>query len=173
MVDKKTDGLARETGSGAAPAFEVALGGAPTPGFVFGVGVYGASIVDPSGTFDYATLVGAGPFVDVYPIPRENFHVQGALTYNTLWLSLPQVVPDPSPFCSSPCTVTSKVAFDGSGLGLMWGIGFEGWVSPQLAAGILLRFQYFSTTIVTDSAGYPNATASVLVPALLVTLTAQ
>jgi hypothetical protein len=179
-VSKKVDGFEKETSGGLAPAFEVALGGAPTPGFVFGVGIYGARIIDPSGvssTFGDVTLVGTGPFVDVYPLPKNGFHVQAALTYSTLWMSpmtTIEVEPGPSVYCSStPCTVTKKVDYGGSGLGLMWGIGFEGWTSPQFAAGVLFRFQYFSTTVMADDAPYPNATASVVVPALLVTLTAQ
>lgn len=52
----------------------------------------------------------------------------------------------------------------------MCGFGYEWWMS-KAAIGFLFRVQYFSGTIVAKEAPFPSQTASVAVPALLLTLT--
>lgn len=146
--------------------FELALGGAPTPGVVLGFGSWGMHVPSAEYTFgrgDYSRTESAsygsvsmlGPFVDVYPAPRAGFHVQAAPCFTV-------VAPG-----QSDTIVTSNLS--GVGFGGMFGLGYEGWVSDQWGLGILARAQVLSATLTDDSDDKFDYLA--FTPALLVTTT--
>jgi hypothetical protein len=127
---------------------ELAIGGAPVPGFVLGAGWWSinvpvASYTSGRGDFEkeedgsYGSISMLGPFADIYPAPRSGFHLQVAPC-------LALVTP------GSSDTIVSD-SLSGSGLGVMAGLGYEGWIADQWGLGVLLRGQFAYVEISDDS----------------------
>ena len=145
------------TPTGAALATEIALGGSPTPGFVIGGGIYetvvfSASINevgDGGGTvpadieWEPSTLAMVGPFFDIYPVPSIGFHFQSAAGIAVLSAGRGSGTVDHA-------EQGRLDVGDGleprtfSGAGLMFGVGFEGWIGNQWSMGFLARLTYAS-----------------------------
>jgi len=145
---------------------EFALGGTPAPGIVIGVGGYGIHV--PAANYsagagdyaiedkaDYSAISMIGPFLDLYVHPEGGFHLQIAPALTT-------VAPG-----QSERILTD--AASGIGFGIMGGLGYEGWVGEQWGMGILLRGQFMTLEIETDSGATYDYMA--LLPSLLLTAT--
>ena len=125
------------TVTGIASAGEFALGGAVRPGLIFGGGVWSSSVLasdrtvrgnaPPSDVIDGRgdfSLV--GPFFDYYFDPRKGLHMQGAVGIaNVRGLSV-----DSGKFDKDSISV---------GGGLMFGFGYDWWVSDEWSLGVLGR----------------------------------
>lgn len=153
----------------ALPAFEAAIGGAPTPGFTLGVGIYGAGLPALSDT-ETSLVYGVGPFFDVYPRPNDGFHVEAALAYTTL-----HVVAIDRVDCTNVSACLPRVRADrnDNGLGLVAGLGYEAWVGEQASFGLLLRIQYFATSLGLHGPTGNGTTNSLVIPAALLAVTNQ
>jgi hypothetical protein len=109
---------------------DLLVGGAPSPGVVFG----GALLLDnlPSTEFKLdgntaktgLSLITVGPFIDGYPNPRGGFHSGGMLG-------------------ASAAHLTGNTYFPAEntlGVGLATWLGYDCWVADQWSVGGLLRF---------------------------------
>jgi len=153
----------------ALPAFEGAIGGAPTPGFTLGVGIYGAGLPALSDT-EMSLVYGVGPFFDIYPKPNDGFHVEAALTYTTLKVAAIDRV---ACINVSPCSGQVRADRNDNGLGVVAGLGYEAWVGPQASFGLLLRVQYFATSLGLHGPTGNGTTNSLVIPAALLEVTNQ
>lgn len=125
------------TVSGIANVTEIAIGGAVRPGLIFGGGVWTSSVlasartvrgnappsevIDSRGDFQLV-----GPFFDYYTNPAKGFHMQGAIgVANVRGMSVDSVNFD-----------KDSISVGG---GLMFGVGYDWWVSDQWSIGILGR----------------------------------
>lgn len=135
------------------------------PGIAVGIGFFGTNV--PSQGSHGAFMYGIGPFVDVYPRPSDGFHVQAGLLYDSISLRLKDLATD----CLAVPGSCHEVDYSGSGLGLMAGFGFEGWVGPDWSVGALFRIQYFDATLRPKDSYNPDSAFSLAVPALLFTAT--
>jgi len=116
---------------GGAGAFDLWIGGTPTPGLAMGGALSGFAMSSSKRRVDGDRVSGdvagssgmLGFFVDVFPDPGRGLHFGGALG-----------------FASSTAEVKdSGRKFEGGGLGLeAWG-GYDVWVSPQWSLGGMLR----------------------------------
>ncbi|HEY0713879.1 MAG TPA: hypothetical protein VGF45_14460 [Polyangia bacterium] len=130
-ADKQT------TVSGIANAFELAIGGAVRPGLIFGGGLWSSTVLASSrtvrGTAPPPEVIDSrgdfqlvGPFFDYYTNPRGGFHMQGAFGLANVrgWS-------------------TESANFDEDSIsvggGLMFGVGYDWWVSKEWSIGILGR----------------------------------
>lgn len=156
----------------AAPAYEAAIGGAPSAGLNVGVGAYGALLPSLSDN-ELSALHGVGPFFDVYPDPSDGIHVQAALTYASLSIKADEYPSGTSSCNSQPCGPPATVERTDHGLGLVVGMGYEGWVSPETSVGIILRLQYFATPLGLHGPVGPGASNSLVIPAVLIATTLQ
>jgi hypothetical protein len=123
---------ASETGTdysfeGNALAAEIAVGGSPTPGFVLGgayQGVYAARGGPRHGDADTGiSLALVGPFVDIYPDPRDGFHLGGMLGAAVT--------------ASHDERYEERSAALGFG-GSLW-VGYDLWIANQWSIGGLVR----------------------------------
>jgi hypothetical protein len=109
---------------------DLLVGGAPSPGLVFG----GALLLDslPSTAFQtdgYSTkttlsLMTVGPFIDAYPNPRGGFHSGGMVGASAAHLDGDARYPAENVY----------------GFGLATWLGYDCWVADQWSVGGLLRF---------------------------------
>lgn len=125
------------TVSGIASAGEFALGGAVRPGLIVGGGIWGSTVLASSRTIRGNTPPGevvdgrgdfqiVGPFFDYYPDPAGGLHMQGGFGIaNVRGVSVDSVN-----FDKDSISV---------GAGLMFGIGYDWWVSKEWSIGILGR----------------------------------
>jgi hypothetical protein len=134
------------SGGGTTPVTEVAVGYAPWPGIVLGVGAYTATIPEhavPSNdprTGDYnfrlSQLAIFGPLLDFYPSADGGFHVQAS--------------PGVGTYVAGAGTATIEgplaQAHSSAGFGFMLGVGYEWWIADQWSAGLMARFVYAATT---------------------------
>ena len=145
---------------------ELAIGGAPAPGFVLGAGSWAIHV--PAATYSagrgdfereedasYGSISMIGPFADIYPAPRAGFHLQVAPC-------LALVAPGGSD------TIVSD-SLSGAGVGVMAGLGYEGWVADQWGLGVLLRAQFAYVEISDDDDDSYDFLG--LMPGLLMTAT--
>lgn len=118
---------------------DVALGGTISPGWVLGGGIFSVDLIastlrtradnaalipkelDPG----LRDLVLIGPFVDYYPDPRAGFHAQAALGLSFL---TPRVFGD---------AATQRSQYLAIGGGLLFGTGYDWWVSEEWSIGVL------------------------------------
>jgi hypothetical protein len=134
---RQEDADKQTTVSGIASVSEFALGGAVRPGLVFGGGVWTSTIlasartirgnpppgevIDGRGDFQLV-----GPFFDYYPDPRGGLHMQGAIGIaNVRGLSVDSVNFD-----------KDSISVGG---GVMFGVGYDWWVSNEWSVGVLGR----------------------------------
>jgi hypothetical protein len=118
---------------GGGAAFDLLIGGSPSPGFVVGGGFLINTASDPDletagETFDTELTLGFalfGPFIDVFPDPEGGFHAGGML--GAASFSVNSDDDDDSDQNSS-----------GWG-GAVW-LGYGGFVSSQWSLGGMLRF---------------------------------
>ncbi|HEY0707694.1 MAG TPA: hypothetical protein VGG33_12905 [Polyangia bacterium] len=130
-ADKQT------TVSGIANVTELAIGGAVRPGLIFGGGVWTSTVlasartirgtapppevIDSRGDFQLV-----GPFFDYYMNPSGGFHMQGAFgVANVRGMSV-----ETTNFDKDSISV---------GGGLMFGVGYDWWVSKEWSIGVLGR----------------------------------
>jgi hypothetical protein len=117
---------------GGTGAFDLWIGGTPTPGLAMGAALSGLGLNSTHRSIDGNRVSGdvsggtglLGYFLDVFPDPERGLHFGGALG-----------------FASGTAEVKdSGRKFEGGGLGLeAWG-GYDFWVSPQWSLGGMLRF---------------------------------
>jgi hypothetical protein len=145
---------------------ELAFGGTPAPGVVIGGGFYtlhAPSLKYTQGRGDYVKEEDAdfgqvgmlGPFLDVYLDPKYGVHFQAAACYTA-------VTPG-----KSDTILTDDVS--GEGLGLMAGLGIEGWVGDQTSMGLLARVQYAAFKVEDEDGN--EADFQMLAPSLLISVT--
>jgi len=145
------------------------IGGSVTPGFVLGGGTLGAVAVNPKVTYTNANdpssnltttseatlqLQMFGLVSDFYPNPRSGLHLQAMLGYAVL-----------SSRRNGQSTTSNS---DPSGLGLMGGVGYDGWVSDDWSIGVVVRVAYAATRY--DDAG-SSLSLPTIAPGLLATFT--
>jgi hypothetical protein len=175
-------GATKDDVSGVAALDELAFGGTPSPGVVIGGGIYGSTTPSPTLSADGAEIkagaigVGVvGPFVDVYPNPQTGFHLQAAMGLALLTAS----EGDPQQICFSSggqtaCGTGRAPADDylGAGLGIVVGVGYEGWVGDQWSIGGLARLTYASGTMsAVNDTSRPDIKVSGVLPGALLTIT--
>ncbi|HKO51289.1 MAG TPA: hypothetical protein VJV79_26450, partial [Polyangiaceae bacterium] len=117
---------------GGAGAFDLWIGGTPTPGLAMGGALSGFAMSSAKRSIDGTSVSGdtagssgmLGFFVDVFPDPARGLHFGGAFG-----------------LASGVAEVKdSGRRFEGGGLGLeAWG-GYDLWVSTQWSLGGMLRF---------------------------------
>ncbi|HEY3255168.1 MAG TPA: hypothetical protein VGJ91_14510, partial [Polyangiaceae bacterium] len=138
---------------GGAGAFDLWLGGTPTPGLAMGGALSGFGLNSSHRSVDgnrvSSDVTGStgllGFFVDVFPDPERGLHFGGALG-----------------FASGMAEVKdSGRKFEGGGLGLeAWG-GYEFWVAPQWSLGGMLRFMGSLTREEQDNVAYQASLGAV------------
>ncbi len=127
------NGLADTTLSGGGGAFDLMIGGTPTPGVVLGGALLGNTAPNPSyeidgkqqdvnATLNFAIL---GPFIDGFPDPKGGFHVGGMLGGAGLSLE------------DNATGGSVSTSYAGYGAGV-W-IGYAAWIAPQWSMGGMLR----------------------------------
>ena len=142
QVDFETAGASGEVNArGGGVALEIALGGTVAPGLVIGGGIYSVSIgrttweTNIENSFsDGNEITGGegamsmlGVILDFYPNPRGGFHIQGGLGIGALALE------------KDPDSDFPGEDWEGGGGGLMFGAGYEFWVSDQWSLGGIAR----------------------------------
>ena len=117
---------------------EVALGYTVAPGLVTGAGIYNSIWTGPSADtdrsrdyeFETTQLTLYGPMLDLYPRPRDGWHIQGSLglaSFNMGFGTTGSIDPRPA---------QAHVAV---GFGSMLGGGYEWFVAEQWSVGLMLR----------------------------------
>ena len=130
---------------GGGGAFDVWLGGTPTPGLAMGaalslLGVNSSArrVAGNRIPGDVSASTGMlGYFVDVFPDPERGFHFGGALGV-----------------ASGNAEVKDGAKFEGGGLGLEAWTGYEFWVSPQWSVGGMVRLAGSVTRQKSDEVSY-------------------
>jgi hypothetical protein len=127
----------QSTVSGIASVSEFAIGGAVRPGLILGGGVWGSTVLASDSTIrgnappgeviegrgDFSLV---GPFFDYYRNPGGGLHIQGAIGLaNVRGLNV-----DAANFDKDAISI---------GGGLMFGVGYDWWVSEQWSIGVLGR----------------------------------
>jgi len=168
--------------SGVAVLDELSFGGTPSPGVVIGGGIFGSTTPSPTDKANGVEVkmgsVGAGvvaPFIDVYPNPQQGFHLQGAIGLAILSAAKG----DNTQACISTglglaCGTTQDPPddFAGTGLGIVVGVGYEGWVGEQWSIGVLGRLSYVSGKVsAVNDTSYSDVKVSALIPGALMTVT--
>jgi hypothetical protein len=131
------DGRAGRMYSFAVPN-EVAMGYTVAPGVVTGAGIYNsvwtAPVADAATSRDYefetTQLALFGPMLDVYPWPRDGWHLQGSLALASFNMGFGTTG------FAEPRPAQAHVAV---GFGFMLGGGYEWFVAEQWSVGFLLR----------------------------------
>ena len=163
--DFRREDKSRAVISGFAAATEVALGGTPLLGMAVGAGVYtvtmpssDAFVSDPGMKYGFRTsqLALFAPFVDYYILPRQGFHVQGAVGLSVYIMGQGeptyQLYDDPFPIIR---------AHTAPGVGFMLGVGHEWWVAEQLGVGALARMvQGFTSGTDQDGVNWVHQTGA-------------
>jgi hypothetical protein len=162
--------------SGLAIPIELSLGGTLAPGFVLGIGSFGAALPSPKAESGGEELEGEytqvlstiGPFVDYYIWPDQGVHVQAGFAFAV------------APFTSRDDETDTEMKISPTGWAAMFGVGYEGWVGEQWGIGALARLQYARVSadeITFEQDGDEidsqdvDMSGHVLVPALLFTAT--
>jgi hypothetical protein len=146
QVSSDSTSVADYSFSGGAGAFDLWVGGTPTPGLAMGAALSGLGLSSSKRSVDGHQVSGdvtgstglLGYFVDVFPDPRRGLHFGGALG-----------------FASGDAEVkdTSR-HFRGGGFGLQAFGGYEFWISPEWSLGGMLRFLGSVTREDQDDVGY-------------------
>jgi hypothetical protein len=129
LLDRSEDPDAVDfDGGGFVLEFDALVGGSPAPGFAVGGGVFLVSgPVDLSGSgekFDTnMTLFMVGPFFDAFPDPKGGWHLGAMLGFAG------HRIPD------HPSGIESTAGFGGSAF-----VGYDWWVSHEISAGAMLKF---------------------------------
>jgi opacity protein-like surface antigen len=128
------------TAQGGSTAFELSIGGTPTPGFIVAGTLLGHSVPSPTiemngGKFDgnSSSVSMLGLMLDGYPDPRGGFHIGGVIGFASI---------SDSTINTSSTSTTSTSSDSTSGLGIAPHIGYEWWVSDNWALGAQFRFFY-------------------------------
>src|SRR5262249_44784112 len=116
---------------------------------------YGDHVTSETAKTSAAGLV--GPFIDVYPNPKQGFHFQAAIGFTS-------VTPG-----KSNTIITHDVT--GGGFGAMAGLGIEGWIGDEWSMGVLARVMYLSAKLVDQDNKDIKADFIGLTPGLLWTTT--
>lgn len=131
------------TVAGVATVTELGIGGAIRPGLILGGGVWSSSVLASDrttggntpppevveGRGDFSLV---GPFFDYYFDPRRGLHLQSAIGIaNTRGVNL-----DSGNVDEDAISV---------GLGVMFGVGYEWWVSEEWSIGVLGRYALGAT----------------------------
>jgi hypothetical protein len=162
-----SDGTSEPRLNGGGGAFETSIGGSLRPGFVVAGTLYAqsamlGSVNDSTGTHDMhrmTTFALIGATVDVYPRPRDGFHVLGTL--------------GPAFMTTIEDDRTNRRWRSNSGGGLSIGGGYDWWVGPQWSLGFLIRFtgaRLFGTTELDGNpSGAPDSQRNVAMVSALFT----
>lgn len=113
-------------GGSASLSFDAMVGGSPADGFALGGGVSwlgGTSEISSDGADATVSLLMVGPFFDAFPDPKDGFHL-GAMA----GFAMHQISDHPS-------NVDRTTGFGGAA----W-LGYDWWVSDEISAGLMLRF---------------------------------
>jgi hypothetical protein len=162
--------------AGLAIPLELAMGGTLAPGWVLGIGSYGAGIPSPRAkngdealdTENSQVFSTIGPFIDYYFLPDRGFHAQAAFGFAM------------APFTFRDDGEGYETKGEPKGWTAMLGVGWESWVGEQWGIGALARIQYARLKldeITLENEGDEIDTSEVdlsghlLVPALLFTAT--
>jgi hypothetical protein len=134
--------LDEENISGRGGAFDLQLGGTPSPGLVVGGGLFfggmeheavrppGAAAED--GDPGSVGLMAIGPFVDYYPDPKGGLHFGGMLGLAAMGFDTPSRDGGDSPY--------AKEARGGGGGALGAWIGHDWWIAREWSLGVQLRY---------------------------------
>lgn len=158
--------------TGVAQLGQLAIGGTLGPNFVLGGGAFGANVfttryavgpknqpnfdkIEGDGELSSASVI--GPFAAYYFDPTQGVYAMGALGVNVM--STGEANED----VTLPET-------SGSGLGLVLGVGYEGFVSEQWSVGGLARVMYLSAELEPEDGG-SSVDFTGWVPGLLFTVT--
>jgi len=146
LVSSDSKSLGDYSFGGGAGAFDLWLGGTPTPGLAMGAAFSAFGSNSSHRSVDGRRIDGdvtgssglLGYFVDVFPDPQRGLHFGGALG-----------------FASGAAEIKDSARkFRGGGLGLeAWG-GYELWVSPEWSLGGMLRFMGSVTREDKDDVSY-------------------
>ncbi len=135
-----------------AGAFDLWIGGTPTPGLAMGAALSGLGLSSSKRSVDGNRVPGdvvgstglLGYFVDVFPDPKRGLHFGGALG-----------------FASGDAEIKDGDRhFRGGGFGLQAFGGYEFWVSPQWSLGGMLRVLGSITREQQDGVGYQASFAA-------------
>lgn len=155
-------GLPDVTLSGGGGAFDLMIGGTPTPGLVIGGALLGNTAPNPSferngkqqdvnATMSFGVI---GPFVDGFPDPKGGFHVGGTLGFAGMTLE------------DNESGSSATTTFSGYGAGV-W-VGYAAWIAPQWSMGGMLRLTGARTEHASTSTE-PRQTADVRAITILFT----
>lgn len=165
--------------SGNGFAWDLAVGGTPSPGLVLGGGLFGAHIpgpvaddmkatvgglVDLGGDVEFESLTFGllAPFVDYYPSPEKGLHLTAAVGLGLLAVG------------DGKLQDTTYVPFQdhgGTGIGALAGVGYEWWVANQWSLGVVAHVTYAAPA--GDDDGNTDWQHHLWLPALLVSATWQ
>lgn len=138
---------------GAGVAFDLWLGGTPTPGLALGAALSALDVNSSSRRVSGHSISGdisgstglLGFFADVFPDPERGFHFGGALGV-----------------ASGRAEVKgSGKTYEGGGLGLEAWTGYDFWVGQQWSLGAALRFMGTVTRQDTDPVKYESSMGGV------------
>lgn len=114
------------TGGTFALSFEALVGASPADGFALGGGVFwagGTSELSEDGADVTVSSLLVGPFFDAFPDPKDGFHLGAMVGYASHGIH------------DHPSGVKRTHGFGGAA----W-LGYDWWVSNELSAGTVLRF---------------------------------
>ena len=149
LVSSDTKSIGDYSFSGGAGAFDLWIGGTPTPGLAMGAAISVLGLNSSRRTVDDRRVSGdvtggsglLGYFVDVFPEPERGFHFGGALGIAS----------------GSAKVKDSPREFEGGGLGLeAWG-GYDFWVGPQWSLGGMARLLGSVTRDKKDDVNYGSS----------------
>ncbi|MGE0325581.1 MAG: hypothetical protein AB7K71_23770 [Polyangiaceae bacterium] len=158
--------------SGVAQLGQLALGGTLGPNFVLGGGAFGVNVfttkyaVGPANQANFNKIEGdgelssasvIGPFAAYYFDPTQGVYAMGALGINVM----------------STGEAKEEVTLpetSGTGVGVVLGVGYEGFVSEQWSVGGLARVMYLSAELDPEGGG-SSVDFTGWVPGLLLTVT--
>ena len=139
--------------AGGGAAFDLWLGGTPTPGLALGAALSAVGVNSSSRHASGQSISGSvagstgllGFFVDVFPDPERGFHFGGALGV-----------------ASGQAEIKgSGKTYQGGGVGLAAWTGYDFWVSSQWSLGGALRFMGSVTRQDTDAVKYESSIGGV------------
>lgn len=156
--------------SGASLSWMIAFGGTVDGGLVIGGGLLRDRVVglrgedDETGEIDLERVrfsnVLVGPFFDFYPMQESGLHFEVLLGLADIDVHQEELPPSGS---------NSDVDDDPSGVGVLFGVGWEWWVAPALAMGPLVRISYASLSVAEGNA--TTTDVEVVVPSIALSLT--